>query len=99
VPTVQLTCLRRGVIMPAVPHGPWAVAAHKGDTLNVSGTCSDAPAADGSAVTVATSLTIDGATNPTTKISATVPSRATTGPVKVTAAGGSFTTKTEFKVT
>jgi hypothetical protein len=34
-----------------------------------------------------------------TKITATVPSRATTGPIEVTAAGGSFTTATKFKVT
>jgi hypothetical protein len=40
-------------------------AAHKGDTLKVSGTCSDAPGANGSAVTVATSLTIDGASGAT----------------------------------
>lgn len=40
-------------------------AAHKGDTLKVSGTCSDAPGGNGSAVTVATSLTIDGSTGAT----------------------------------
>jgi hypothetical protein len=33
------------------------------------------------------------------KITATVPSRATTGPIEVTAAGGSFTTTAKFKVT
>ena len=40
-------------------------AAQAGDTLNVSGTCSDAPGSNGSAVTIATSLTIDGASGAT----------------------------------
>jgi fibronectin-binding autotransporter adhesin len=111
VPTVQLTRLRRDVLMPAARHGPRAGAAaaaltlglgvcgavavatpalatscsvkdgthsytdlqtavnaaHKGDTLKVSGTCSDAPGGDGHAVTIATSLTIDGASGATVK--------------------------------
>lgn len=106
---MQLTCVRRYVIVPAAGHGlrggaamaaltlglgvcgavaaatpalaascsvtdgthkytdlQTAVsAAHKGDTLNVSGTCSDAPGGNGSAVTVSTSLTIDGASGAT----------------------------------
>jgi IPT/TIG domain len=39
--------------------------AHMGDTLTVSGTCSDAPGGNGSAVTIPTSLTIDGASGAT----------------------------------
>jgi hypothetical protein len=42
-------------------------AAHSGDTLQVSGTCADAPGTNGAAFTVPVSLTLDGASGATVK--------------------------------